>query len=431
MNFYTIVFRRLKKSIFYLIAFILLTFSAPIIIIAARLVKSKKIRLVWGEAPIINNPLWARAMKAGGYNSESYTDGYCKSINAREDYDLILQERFRFLPNELQKVFGFYESLIRYDVFFISFNGFFLGLTPFWFFEAYLLKLAGKKVVVIPFGADAYIYRRVRSVALLHGLMMSLPFASTRQNYIQKKVDYWCKHANAVIAGIMGPDGLGRWDAIIPSVLHLNVDEWTVSNRNSMADGVKEIVYVGHAPNHRGFKGSEFVVEAVRQLQNEGVKVELVLIEGKPNSEVKNIFQNKLDILVEQLICPGHGLTAIEGMATGLTVISNLDDDDYLLPFRRWSYFNECPLVSANPESLKKVLGQLISSPQLRTQLGNASREYVEKYHGQKAAIFFYSKVIDFIYGKEKSIINLFHPLISKRLDTIQHPLNNNKLPDR
>jgi len=425
--------RRFKKLLAYIIIAVIILPVAVVMLFRARRSSSSDPRLAWGEAPIISNPIWARALRDGGYASQSYTDGYCYLINDRADYDQTIQERFPRCSLEFQRFFGFFDALLNYDVFFISFNGFFLGQTPFWRFESYFFRLAGKKVVVMPFGLDAYVYRRVRSMGLMQGLMMSIPLPSRQQRKLQKKVDYWCDNANAVIAGIMGPDGFGRWDVLVPSVVNINEREWTPSSRLSDADGTNGTVYVAHAPNHRGFKGSEFVIEAVRQLQEEGLKVELILIEKKPNAEVKRIFNQDADILVEQLICPGHGLNALEGMASALPVVCNLEDDDYLMPMRRWSYFEQCPLVSASPENIKCVLRKLVVNPSLRKALGAAGREYIEKYHGVSAAQFFYGKVVDYVYGREETLSALFHPLLSARileLGRIEHPLKSSRLPD-
>ncbi|WP_347506096.1 hypothetical protein [Pseudomonas anguilliseptica] len=414
-----------------LVFFVLLL---PVVLIGRRN-SAKRVsspHLAWGDAPIISNPYWARIMKSAGYSSCGFTDGYCYTINKREDYDRLLADHFPGVPYEGKKFLGFLRCLLEFDVFFISFNGFLLGGTPFWRLESHVFRAAGKKVVVMPFGLDSYIYNRVRSTELLHGLMMSIPGPAIRQMRIGAKVDYWCEKADAVIPGIMWADGFGRWDALVPSVVSVNESEWEVSQRNSPANGVDDVVYIAHAPNHRGFKGSEFVLEAVHILKTEGIKVELILIEGKQNSEVKRILRDEADILVEQIICPGHGLNALEGMASGLTVVCNLENDDYILPLRRWSYFGECPLVSASPENLAEVLRKLISAPKLRQRLGRAGRDYVEKYQGNAAAVFFYGKVIDYIYGRETSIIQLFHPLHSarmKELGKVDHPLINSRLP--
>jgi len=429
------VIRRLWKLLMQCFALFLLVLAAIPFCLAARRIGRQhrsRPRLVWGDAPIISNPYWARIMRDAGYPSISLTDSYCSAINSRADYDLLLDEEFRFLPEVLRRVARFLMALLRYDIFFISFNGFVLAKCSFWRLEAHLLKLAGKKVVVMPFGLDAYVYQRIRSSELMHGLMMSIPGPARMQKKIGRRVDYWCQLADAVIPGIMWLDGFGRWDAFVPSVIHVNEDDWPISTRLSLADGVSKPVRIAHAPNHRGFKGSEFVIEAVRQLQAEGVQVELLLIEGKPNSEVKRILYEEADILVEQLICPGHGLNALEGMASGLPVVCNLENDDYLRPLRRWSYFGQCPLVSAEPENLIEVLRQLISEPKLRHHLGRAGRDYIEKYQGKSAAQFFYMKVIDYVCGNGGHLIHLFHPLTSarmKELGPIDHPLKNSKLP--
>lgn len=390
-------------------------------------------RLVWGEAPIINNSYWARAMRAAGFNSMTFTDGYSYTINKREDYDRVLQEHYGPIPVFLKYYFAFFESLFSFDVFFISFNGFFLGKTPFWRMEALLLKLARKKTVVLPFGLDAFVYNRVKSTSMLQGLLMSVPVPSRRQRSIAARVDYWCEYADVVLLGFLGPDGFGRWDVIMPNFLFINYDEWTQSTRASDADGVSDVVYIAHAPNHRGFKGSEFVIDAVAQLKREGLKVELILIEGKQNSEVKRIFKDDVDILVEQLIAVGHGLNGLEGMASGLPVISNLEDENYVVPLRRWSYFSECPIVSGSPENLVEILRKLVTMPAIRRELGVAGRAYVQKYYGYDSAQYLFGEIIHYLYGRRERLIDLYHPLLSdypNRAAKVVHPLINGRLPE-
>ena len=265
-------------------------------------------RLVWGEAPIINNVYWSNAMEKYGYQSETFTDDYCSTINTRKDYGKIVQDMYGAIPLSFKYYIAFLHSLFCYDVFFTSFNGFFLGKTSLWRFESFLLNLAGKKIVIIPFGLDAYVYRRIRSPALTHGLLSSISRPSRTQREISRRVDYWCKNANCVMPGFMGPDGLGRWDVLTPSPLVIDLDTWKVSSRENMHDGVSGSVVVAHAPNHRGFKGSEFVSEAIRMLKMEGLQIEFKLIEGVQNNEVRRILEEEADILVEQLIFPGHGL---------------------------------------------------------------------------------------------------------------------------
>jgi glycosyltransferase involved in cell wall biosynthesis len=418
---------------FYLFSPLLIVGMIACCVLARFLVRSnpEKPRLVWGAVPIVSYSYWSQAMKRAGYESETYTHSFYASINKREDWDLLIQERYTFLPLHLRFYPVFLESLLKYDIYFLSFEGFFLGFTPIWWIEAWLLKIAGKKTVVMPYGADAFIYKRIKSLSLLHGLLMSYPGASRMQGKIERRVDIWCKYADVVIPGIMGPDGFGRWDVLTPCHIHIDCEKWQVSQRKSQADGKTETVYIAHAPNHRGFKGTEFIVEAVNRLKNKGIKVELILLEKVQNTVVAETLREKADILVDQIVGTGYALNALEGMGSGLPVVCGLEHQDYLQLFRRWSFMSECPLVSASIEDIADVLEKLIGNPDLRIQLGMAGRQYVEKYHGYDSAQYLYGQIIDYIYGRKDRLINLYHPILgeyNKRLPTIYHPLLNNKI---
>ena len=396
--------------------------------------RSSKPRFVWGPAGLMSNVYWSRAMRLAGYPSETYVNEVFVHIHKTENFDKILRDKYKFLPLIQLKFFlAFIESLFKYDIFVIPFCGSFLGFTPLWRFEAFALRLAKKKTVVIPFGYDMYVYRNIRSMTLLHGMMISYPKVSRKQEKIYKQVAYWCRHGDVVIPGFMGIDGLGRWDVLIPTFLFLDESEWTASRRLSEADGVTGTVYVSHAPNHRGIKGSEFIFKAVETLQKEGLKVELILMEKIQNDQVRKILNEDTDILVEEIIFVGHGFNGLEGLASGLPTINNLenDHDSYVLPFRRWSYFNECPLVSASPETITDVLRKLVTRPELRHQLGKAGRDYVEKYHGLESAQYLFGEVVEYLNGNRESLINLYHPILgeySKRKPKVEHPLVNNQI---
>lgn len=408
-------------------------FVGILLAISARwLVASKKPRLVWGSTPLINNRHWSRAMRAAGYSSETFATTYYATINQRADWDRLLSEEWIWCPGVCKPLLAFLNSLFKYDVFFISADGFFIGTLPaVWRLQAPLLKLAGKKVVFLPYGSDAYVYQRIRSSSLVHGLLASYPQAARCQEEVGARLDYWCRHADVCIPMIMGIDGFGRWDAILASALFLDLDEWKASGRRSDADGHNGLVRICHAPNHHGFKGTEFVIEAVRILRSEGLQVELVMLEKIQNVQVRAVLSSEVDILVEQLIVTGHGLNGLEGMACGLPVISNLEDDDYILPMRRWSFFSECPIVSATPENLADVLRKLVTRPGLRMQLGAAGRKYAEKYHGMDSAVYLFEAILDRAFGRRQTLIDLYHPLLAeypRRLQRVEHPLINNRI---
>lgn len=419
--------------IFYLFAPVYIVLVVIVAILARFFVKANADdpKLVWGSTPILNNSYWSNAMKRSGYRSETFTNGFYEVINKRGDWDRVSTDEFTWLPIQNAKCFViFLRSLFDYDVFFISFDGYFIGNTPLWRIQAPIFKLANKKVVVIPYGADSYVYKRIRSLELLNGLLMSYPDGAKNQKKIANKVDYWCKHADLVLSGIMGPDGFGRWDVLSHSSLCIDVDMWRPSKKHSSKSSV---IKIAHAPNHRGFKGTEFIIQVVEKLIKEGVNIELKLIEKMQNDAVRDYLCNEADILIEQLVCTGHGLNAIEGLAAGIPVISNLENTLYTQQFRRWSFLDESPIVSADPESLEKVLKRLVCDVDLRKSLGEAGVKYVRKYHSYEASQYLFGRVVGRLYGKGESLINLYHPLLGdypKLRDKIDHPLVKNKIID-
>jgi len=375
------------------------------------------LRLVWGSTPIHNLALWSRAMRAGGWESETFTHPHF-SMHQREDWDKILTEEFPGRSQYLASHLAFVKSLWAYDVFFIPLNGFFLGFESSKHspnilrrFHGNLLKFARKKVVLLPYGADAYVYRRIRSVALTHGLMTSYPIPARKQRAIAKDVDFWTDIADAVIPGVMGRDGIGRWDLLVPSAACVDLEFWRPSNRTNRSDGRSGQVVVAHAPNHRGFKGTEFVIRSVRQLQEEGLSVELRLIEGLSLREVRDVLSSDVDILVEQLVTFGHGLNGVEGMASSLPVVSNLEDQEFRDFLDSYTFFGECPIVSANPGKLTSALRDLVVNPEKRNRLGHAGRDYVERWHSPTESERAFRAIIRFIEGDEFALKNFYHPL--------------------
>ena len=46
------------------------------------------------------------------------------------------------------------------------------------------------------------------------------------------------------------------------------------------------------------------------------------------HKDLINLLKDKADILIDQLIFNGYAMSAIEGMAAGIPVISNLENSD-------------------------------------------------------------------------------------------------------
>jgi hypothetical protein len=136
---------------------------------------------------------------------------------------------------------------------------------------------------------------------------------------------------------------------------------------------------IGHAPSHRGVKGTTLILDALDALKQKGFEFELVLIEGCSNAEAKERYKT-LDILVDQLFAGWYGGLAVEAMALGKPVVVYLRDDD--LKFIPSKMFAELPLIRATPDTIQSSIREILEMPRAKLlELAQRSRAYVERWH--------------------------------------------------
>ena len=203
-----------------------------------------------------------------------------------------------------------------------------------------------KKKCIIPFGSDAYDYKHIEDPMLQMGLLKSQNKHLYRSKEISKSVEYWSNNADIIITGLM-IDGMKRWDVLTASPLaFINLEVLNHEKFYSNHDGQNNEVTIVHAPNHRGFKGTEFIIDAIQELKSEGLKINLILLEGINNKKVLEILSQDADILVEQIIATGYALNAIEGMATEQQSFQNINNPIYTDILMAYSNLSECPIKS-------------------------------------------------------------------------------------
>lgn len=406
-------------------------FLYSLTLILCGIIPKRRKCFVFGTTPIKSNAYWARALRESGLQSVTLMSTHY-SINSRGDFDLYFEDFApAWVPQKMRHVLGRCGALLyvfrNAAVVHQPFSGFVLAETALWCVEAWLLRKSGIKVVVIPYGWDAYMSSRIMDTSLRHALLLSYPKTAQREYVVRRHVQYWTLHADCVICGFM-IDGMGRWDLAIPCPFVIDIKEWTGKHSYSDNDGTNGPVKVIHTPNHRGFKGTEFLMAAIAVLQREGLRVELDLLEKVPNTMVRGRMV-AADILAEQFIFTGYALSGIEGMACGLPVMANLENGDYTSLYRRYSFLNECPVVSTTPERLTDDLRTLVTKPELRKTLGEYGRKYVVKYHSYEACSRMFEQIYErILYGHDIDLMGLYHPMRSHNPDLLQPPLHENRL---
>ncbi|MGD9036506.1 MAG: glycosyltransferase [Syntrophobacterales bacterium] len=133
-------------------------------------------------------------------------------------------------------------------------------------------------------------------------------------------------------------------------------------------------IRIVHAANHRHFKGTRFLIDAVEHLRTEGLQIELILVERVPNREALEIYR-KADIVFDQCLIGFHGYFAIEGMALGKPVMAYIrKPEQYLI------HHEECPIINSRADQIESVLRQLANDRKKLHELGVAGRRYAERY---------------------------------------------------
>jgi SAM-dependent methyltransferase len=134
-----------------------------------------------------------------------------------------------------------------------------------------------------------------------------------------------------------------------------------------------------HASNHRRFKGTNYLIEAVDPLKEEGVDLELVLVERVTNREALNFYRSA-DIIFDQCQMGNYGYFALEAMTIGKPVMCLISKPDgYLLQPE------ECPITNTHVMTLKDDIRQLVARRGELGEIGRRGLSYIEKHFSLEA----------------------------------------------
>ncbi|MFD2922436.1 glycosyltransferase family 4 protein [Halobacillus naozhouensis] len=245
-----------------------------------------------------------------------------------------------------------------------------------------ILQRAGKKMVVHHHGSD---------IRLLTAAQKNNPYVQVKPEWTEEKIynniaslSKYIDHAIVQDPELEGYiSNLYSHTHVIPHTIDVHQFKPQYPNVNQTSP------LIVHAPTSRHIKGTEFIVNAVQELQRSGLSFRFKLIEGLSNEEAKNLFAQS-DIVIDQLRIGAYGYVSSEAMALGKPVICYIRED--LIE----KYPAGLPIVNANPDTITSVLGSLIRNPRQRRNTGYKGRMYVIENHMAEKVV---SKYID-IYNK-------------------------------
>lgn len=351
---------------------------------AAGRLRRRPIQVGLGPRPLINSRFHKLALERFERTAETFVS---EVLHITQAFDY---RGDRALPGPLQPLLPYWlfaRATWRYRCLYLSFHGGPLAVCPLLGpLEPVLLRLAGVRVVVLPYGSDVQVVSRSPNPAFVAALDRDYPQQRQREAEVARQVDRWTAWADHLVGGCEWVDYMPRWDTL--TLGHFAVD---VGLLRVLAGGVPRQepgarpLRVLHAPNHRHVKGTRYVVEAVEALQAEGLEVELELLEGVPNEEVLAAIA-RADVVVDQLVIGWYAMFAIEGMALGKPVLCYVRDDLE----RRYVEAGlldegELPLVRSRPEQVADALRALANDPAERARRGARGVAYVRRHHSLEA----------------------------------------------
>ncbi|GGB49046.1 glycosyltransferase family 1 protein [Virgibacillus dakarensis] len=322
-----------------------------------------------GGLPMIN---LCRALRSTGVTATA-CHFYANHFNFQSDVCLNLQD----IPEHLRekKINQYFKKVIKeYDIFHFHFGGTFFPDKR----DLKILKRAGKKMVVHHRGSD---------VRLLSAAKSQNQFVRVKPEWTEEKIKENLAQLSKYIDHAIVQDyeletyinDYYKETHVIPHIIDHN------ELQPNYPKG-KATPLIVHAPTKRDLKGTEFILEAVKQLKNSGVSLEFKLIEGMDHQETIKLLA-KADIVIDQLRIGSYGYLSTEAMALGKPVICYIRED--LID----KYPAKLPIVNANPDSITTVLGNLINTPNQWKSLGVKGRAYAKQHHSAQKVINQYIEV--------------------------------------
>ena len=372
----TAFLRRLARGGVDLGAAVVLALPLVLAAVVSRLAARRGVGL--GPEPLINNVHHARALRLQGYAATTFVS---------HEYYITNRFDLRWLRGRPFNHYAlFLKVLFSFEAIYIYFNGGPLGWTRLKWLEPWLYRLAGVKVVVMPYGGDVQDFGVHDDVVYRAAYLSDYPDFVRRQMASRRRnVGRWIRHANWVISGCDWVHYLPHWHTLMLAHFSIDTEEWKPLDDAGDAAArritAEKPLRVLHAPNHRSIKGTSIVEDVVRRLRAEGVPVELVIVQKMPNHELKRLVQ-EIDVVVEQLVIGWYGIFALEAMACAKPVLTYIAPElERLYRLQGLLDRDELPVTKVDHNTLEAALRAMAMGERDLPELGRRARAYVLRRH--------------------------------------------------
>ncbi len=146
---------------------------------------------------------------------------------------------------------------------------------------------------------------------------------------------------------------------------------------------VNKVPKVLHTPSNQALKGTNFVLDALTPLANQG-KIELIIRDHVPPAEMRALVK-EADIILDQFSMGIYGVMAMEAVTAGKLVISHVSQQVRDFVFTNTGL--NLPILEANPETLASCVANVLHDKTEALDLVRQGHEFVAQVHdGRKSA---------------------------------------------
>ncbi len=267
-------------------------------------------------------------------------------------------------------------ALFRFDVFIFS-----AGVTLMRGHDLPLLRLFGKRVIVVFHGSDArpaYIDGQV--MASHRGVTTSECIEMSR--WRKRRIRRLERYVDVIIAQ---PANSHFFERPVVNWFLIGVPWRDPPTTNQASEGGHEgsvsndrPVRILHSPSDAPLKGSDLIRAAVRQLTLEGLPLELVELRGVPNDIVLSEL-GRCDFVVDQLYsdAPMVGFATEAAVASRPAIVGGYAWDANRSAFGSIPF---PPVEECTPDGIVEAIRRLASDTAHREDLGQRAHEFVHAY---------------------------------------------------
>lgn len=368
-----------------------LVFACAIVIISwplrwlRRIICRGELNSLWTGTPIINMAINAKSERLLGVNARSlvYTTYF---ITEAFDYDLSKWTKIPLFGKVVPLIVFIWACIFFDRLHFYCDRGILppRGHFEFDYTELYIYRMLGIPVFFWTYGADIRNEQTCREMGepnCCTNCDSPGDYCVCNQNEAFRKINKLKSLSTAIFAGMGDMYGYtpGSRDDTYFWPIDLEAEDGK-RYRTCFPSSVEERpVRIAHASNHRQFKGTNYLIEAVEALKVEGIKLELILVEKVPNHEALELYRSA-DIIFDQCLMGSYGFFALEAMALGKPVMCFIRNPDLYL-----FHPEECPIINTHVLTLKEDLRGLVSRRNELGNIGRCGRFYVEKHFSLEA----------------------------------------------